>query len=298
MSLKEKRAARRYKRLFFLSLVLFALLLTYLLNKHYSNKKTNKISELEENYKVQLGKNETLLEILQIDGKAFKSQNLKEAISEYKSLKTDNIDEDLRELLDDRIENLNTQLNNISKNTQSRENLISSLNRRISENRALQEELNANDLDSQNQLLDKNNTIDSLKNALVLARNKLERKENVQVLSFTNQNGNLIRYLGEVKNNKAHGGGIGIWDTGSVYTGDWKDNKRHGQGVFEWADGQKYEGNFENDIRTGYGKYYWPSGEKYIGEFENNQINGEGVLYDLDGKIEYEGAWKNGKPKL
>jgi hypothetical protein len=298
MSLVDKRVATRYKRLFFISLILLVVALGYLISDHYLSDNTKNISEIKENYKAQVDKNETLLEILKIDGKAFSNQNLKDAIEDYKSLNTENIDKDLKELLDNRIEDLNTQLNNISKNTQSRENLISSLNNKISENKALKEEIKSYDLSADEQLILKNNTIDSLKNALALTQNKLERKENVQVLSFTNQNGNLIRYLGEVKNNKANGGGIGVWDTGSVYTGDWKDNKRHGQGVFEWADGQKYEGNFDNDIRTGYGKYFWPSGEKYVGEFENNRINGEGILYDLDGKIEYEGVWKNGKPKL
>lgn len=297
MSLNDKKVARRYKRLFVIALVLFILTISFWIFEDYFYDTDKKIAKVEELYDKQVDKNQTLQDILKIDGKVFKSQNLKEVIQDYNSLKTDDIDEDLRNLISDRINNINKQLNDINQNTQSRENLISSLNRQIAENQALQDQLKAYNTGTKNQILNQNTTIDSLKNALVLTQNKLERKENVKVLSFTNENGNLVRYLGEVKNEKANGGGVGIWDTGSIYKGDWKNNKRHGQGIFEWVDGQKYEGNFENDIRTGKGTYFWPSGDKYVGEFENNRINGQGTLYNLDGEIEYEGEWKNGKPK-
>lgn len=297
MSLNDKKVARRYKRLFVIALVLFILTISFWIFEDYFYDTDKKIAKVEELYDKQVDKNQTLQDILKIDGKVFKSQNLKEVIQDYNTLKTDDIDEDLRNLISDRINNINKQLNDINQNTQSRENLISSLNRQIAENQALQDQLKAYNTGTKNQILNQNTTIDSLKNALVLTQNKLERKENVKVLSFTNENGNLVRYLGEVKNEKANGGGVGIWDTGSIYKGDWKNNKRHGQGIFEWVDGQKYEGNFENDIRTGKGTYFWPSGDKYVGEFENNRINGQGTLYNLDGEIEYEGEWKNGKPK-
>jgi hypothetical protein len=73
---------------------------------------------------------------------------------------------------------------------------------------------------------------------------------------------------------------------------------RHGEGEFKWANGQIYEGDFNNDVRSGEGVYHWPSGDKYVGEFENNRMNGQGILYDPDGNKEYEGEWKNDKPKM
>lgn len=143
----------------------------------------------------------------------------------------------------------------------------------------------------------KSRQLDSLKGIIAQQNNELARKGSKQVISFTNDNGNLIHYIGEVKNDKANGGGIGVWNTGSIYKGEWKDNMRHGTGEFKWADGQVYEGEFKNDIRSGKGTYYWPSGEKYEGEFVNNRMNGEGILYDPDGNKKYEGEWKNDKPK-
>ncbi len=122
-------------------------------------------------------------------------------------------------------------------------------------------------------------------------------KSNVKVISFKNENGNLIHYLGEVSNEKANGGGIGIWTSGSIYRGDWKNNKRHGKGTFEWADGVKYVGDYLNDHREGEGTYYWTNGERYEGEWKSDKRTGYGIWYDADGNIRFEGAWENDKPK-
>ncbi len=126
---------------------------------------------------------------------------------------------------------------------------------------------------------------------------QLALKDKIQVVSFRNESGNLIHYLGEVKDGKANGGGVGIWDTGGVYKGDWKENKRHGQGNYKWKDGHVYEGTFVNDTRDGNGTYIWSSGEKYVGEWKNNKRNGKGVLYDKDNNIQFEGEWLNDKLK-
>lgn len=135
-----------------------------------------------------------------------------------------------------------------------------------------------------------------LKDSISDLRQKLERKNNIQVITFNGRKQNKIHYLGEVVDQKANGGGVGIWQTGSIYKGTWKDNKRHGKGTFEWVDGERYEGEYENDIRTGEGTYYWPSGEKYVGGWQNDQRNGEGTLYDIDGNVRYRGTWKDDKP--
>ena len=126
---------------------------------------------------------------------------------------------------------------------------------------------------------------------------QLSKKDKVQVISFRNEKGNQIHYLGEVKNEKANGGGVGIWDTGGLYKGSWKDNQRHGEGVYTWKDGHKYEGAFVEGIREGQGTYYWSSGEKYVGEWKNNMRNGQGTLYDRDNNIQFEGEWVDDKIK-
>jgi hypothetical protein len=37
------------------------------------------------------------------------------------------------------------------------------------------------------------------------------------------------------------------------------------------------------------------NGGYYIGEFNEDKMDGKGILYDKDGKIEYEGSFKEGK---
>ncbi|MEX1191543.1 MAG: hypothetical protein WEA99_06175 [Brumimicrobium sp.] len=144
-------------------------------------------------------------------------------------------------------------------------------------------------------LEEKSEKIKNLNNKNKDLNKKLAEKENVQVISFNNEQGDFIHYLGEVNDKKANGGGIGIWKTGSIYKGSWKDNQRHGKGMFEWSDGHIYEGEFINDKREGEGTYRWPSGEKYEGEWRNGKRNGEGTLYDRDGNVQYEGQWKDDK---
>lgn len=136
---------------------------------------------------------------------------------------------------------------------------------------------------------------DAAKEKIAEKDRQLDKKDNVQVISFRNNKGNLIHYLGEVSNGKAEGGGVGIFDTGGIYRGEWKDNQRHGEGTYEWKDGHKYEGEFVNGTREGQGIYYWSSGEKYEGEWKNGKRNGQGTLYDRDNNIQYEGKWIDDK---
>lgn len=136
---------------------------------------------------------------------------------------------------------------------------------------------------------------DAAKETIAEQERKLNKKDNIQVLSFRNNKGNLIHYLGEVRDGKAEGGGVGIFDTGGIYRGDWKDNQRHGKGTYEWKDGHKYEGEFVNGTREGQGTYHWSSGEKYEGQWKNGMRNGQGTLYDRDNNIQYEGKWVDDK---
>lgn len=141
----------------------------------------------------------------------------------------------------------------------------------------------------------KNKRIDRLNEEINQKKKALSKKQDVQVISFKNDKGDIIHYLGNVENDKATGGGIGIWKTGGLYKGDWQENKRHGEGEYEWSDGHRYQGEFKNDKREGEGTYYWPSGEKYVGEWSDGKRNGQGTLYDQDGNVQYEGKWKDDK---
>lgn len=128
---------------------------------------------------------------------------------------------------------------------------------------------------------------------LTSLQRELAEKAAHNFLTFKSSKGNQVFYIGEVKNDQAHGHGIGIWLTGSKYEGEWKQNQRHGKGVFEWADGERYEGEYVNDMRHGEGTYYWTNGQKYVGEWSDDQRNGKGIFYDEDGEILTQGRWKN-----
>lgn len=137
----------------------------------------------------------------------------------------------------------------------------------------------------------------SMRTELSDKQRQLALKDRIKVLTFNTSKGARIHYLGEIREEKANGGGVGIWSTGSIYRGDWKENKRHGKGNFEWPNGHIYQGDYLDDRREGLGAYIWPSGEKYDGEWKDDKRNGFGTLYDLDGNIQYEGQWENDKIK-
>lgn len=145
------------------------------------------------------------------------------------------------------------------------------------------------------QVDDKKDKIQQLEKQIAEQEEQLQRKDKLKVITFKNQQGNTIHYLGEVKNDMANGGGVGIFDTGGMYKGEWKDNMRHGKGVYTWKDGHKYEGEFVEGIRQGQGTYFWSSGEKYVGQWKDGKRNGEGTLFDKDNNISYQGKWADDK---
>lgn len=126
-------------------------------------------------------------------------------------------------------------------------------------------------------------------------RRRLKEKSYGEYLTFTNEKGTHVYYVGQVKNGKANGYGIALMETGSRYEGAWKDNKRHGEGSFYWPDGQYYIGHYRNDRRNGNGAYYWPNGEKYVGDWKNDRRNGEGKFYGEGDQLVAQGTWKGDK---
>ncbi len=134
-----------------------------------------------------------------------------------------------------------------------------------------------------------------LRLVLDMKSEQLQYKDKVQVITFMSSKGKKVHYIGEVVNEKANGGGIGIWSTGGKYQGDWENNQRHGEGRYEWSNDHVYEGEFKNDVREGEGTYFWPTGERYEGEWADDKRSGLGTLYDKNGNIQYQGKWKNDK---
>lgn len=297
MNTSSKKRKNIYKVLFFIILAGFlGVSVMFITSKNKNTKPSDEILEIKQELKDINQNNQTLLAILAADDLLISRTNPQKALEQYQAI-YDDAEGQLQNSISSRIKYTQEIINSEEDDEITKINLRSQLANQQDEIDSITryvDSLKRSEL-VQNTLRTKQ--IDSLQQKLAQQEKELARKEAKQVISFTNENGNLIHYLGEVKNGKANGGGIGIWNTGSIYKGEWKDNMRHGKGEFKWADGQVYEGEFKNDMRSGKGTYYWPSGEKYVGEFANNRMNGKGTLFDPDGNKEYEGEWKNDKPK-
>lgn len=292
MSEKLNKQKKRFKVLFYVTFLLMITIVPSLIWLMTKNNSTSGLNKLKDEISQKELEIESLNDILEADAIWIYDRDLKQAIQQLKSLDENAENENIQNRISalQKLENeFNTDSNSVEQYRIQVQSLEKSLEKFESERDSLQN-IVTTDLDS----IKKRS--DSLVQVVAEKNQALARKDDIQVISFKSENGDEVHYLGEVKNGKANGGGIGIWRTGSIYRGKWKNNKRHGSGTFEWADGQKYEGDFQNDIRTGEGTYYWPSGERYEGEFENNRREGYGTLFDPDGNISFEGDWKNDKP--
>ena len=113
---------------------------------------------------------------------------------------------------------------------------------------------------------------------------------------FTMKNGD--QYEGGFRNSKKEGYGIYIFkESGDMYEGEWKSNEKNGKGVYKFAEGI-YEGNFFNGQFDGHGKLIYLDGSIYEGEFVNGLRHGKGVFKDKEGKILFDGIWKDGKEAM
>ncbi|KAL3939359.1 MAG: hypothetical protein SGARI_001397 [Bacillariaceae sp.] len=83
---------------------------------------------------------------------------------------------------------------------------------------------------------------------------------------------------------------------GSVYKGQWYDGKRHGRGTYRFKDSSVYKGEFVQDVIHGVGQLVWPDGAKYIGEWSSGHRHGLGKEYTADGRMRYEGKWRESIP--
>jgi hypothetical protein len=119
-----------------------------------------------------------------------------------------------------------------------------------------------------------------------------QRRERVMLRFRSEKKRDDVVYVGEVREGRANGYGVGVWNTGSTYDGDWEDNLRHGRGVFRWKDGEVYDGDFLRDMRTGRGTYVFTTGERWEGEWLDDMRHGEGVLFDARGRVRVRGRWQ------
>lgn len=279
---------------------IFALILLFAfstLGFLYQLKKNSiKLKELEKSHSEVnelINQKSFLLELIEADNFIVMDGNYSKALEKYKQLPETEI---FSELISERIIKLDEIFSkkNSDKSTENTYDfMIEKYHNQLKE---LEQKTDSIILYKELEIQRLNEKISSLSNELISKNSDQKKNQNVQVISFKNSNGKTIHYLGEISNNKANGGGVGIWNTGSIYRGEWKNNMRQGKGTYEWNDGQKYIGEYNEDKREGEGTYYWPSGERYEGEWKDDKRNGYGILYDIDGNIRFEGGWKDDKP--
>lgn len=119
--------------------------------------------------------------------------------------------------------------------------------------------------------------------------------DGARLLRFTGDAGATITYVGDVRDNKAHGYGYALWSTGTSYEGTWADGRRSGFGTQRYADDERFEGQFVDDKRTGEGTYFYRSGQRWVGPWQDNLRHGTGTLYEADGRVRVKGVWERDK---
>jgi hypothetical protein len=100
-------------------------------------------------------------------------------------------------------------------------------------------------------------------------------------------------YKGYFNNSERNGYGIYTNSLGKIY-GQFKDDRVHGIGIYIHNSGDYYFGEFINGLENGEGTYIFKNGDKYEGKFKDGKKHGKGTLTYNDGKIEV-GLWEKGK---
>jgi hypothetical protein len=115
-------------------------------------------------------------------------------------------------------------------------------------------------------------------------------------------------WSGPVADGKAEGKGTlvavaVITATGENLTGqleaEMAAGKPHGRVKAKWSNGDSYDAQFIDGRLDGKGVYKWTSsrnGRFYEGEFKGGLQDGQGVYKEANGKVIYEGQWKDGVP--
>ena len=107
-----------------------------------------------------------------------------------------------------------------------------------------------------------------------------------------------VIYCGELDdNNKPNGYGTGIFDK-FKYCGLWINGEPNGEGIkyFTQNDNKakiKYVGKFKGLTTLGNVTIYFNNKLYFYGNMINNQFTGLGKLYYINGKVKYDGNFKN-----
>lgn len=121
------------------------------------------------------------------------------------------------------------------------------------------------------------------------------KEKQTGVLYFNSPQGVKIQYVGEIKNGKANGFGMGIWETGHKYEGYWEDGLKEGLGIYRFANGEVYHGIFISNKREGKGVYFFKNGDRYSGDWKQDIRDGVGAIFSKSEKIKKAGVWNKDK---
>ncbi len=114
-------------------------------------------------------------------------------------------------------------------------------------------------------------------------------------------------WSGPVADGKAEGKGTLVIATTNTLTGETSTGqleaemtagKLNGRVRGKWSNGDTFDGNYTDGRADGKGIYKWAArnGRVYEGEFRNGLQDGQGVYKEANGKVIYEGQWKDGVP--
>jgi hypothetical protein len=86
------------------------------------------------------------------------------------------------------------------------------------------------------------------------------------------------------------------WSDGDSFDGAYKRGRTQGKGIYSWANGNRYDGDWVEGKISGKGILTWKDGKSYEGEWLDGKRSGQGIMKDPQGKILFEGQWKNDNP--
>jgi len=82
----------------------------------------------------------------------------------------------------------------------------------------------------------------------------------------------IIRYLGEMKDDRFEGEGKKYFSNGDHYEGCFLNDKCHGKGVYFWSNGCSWDGEFSNGLLNGKGTYRVKQGQEVQIEYKDSKV--------------------------
>ena len=98
----------------------------------------------------------------------------------------------------------------------------------------------------------------------------------------------ILQYKGEFKNTKRNGKGVNFYSNGEIFVGEFVNGEAY-KGKKYLSDGSKYEGTIKHRLYDGKGKLFDIEGKLiYEGEFAEGLFHGKGIFHSKSGAV-YEG---------